>query len=92
MIFAKQFSSTVNPNIHQLNSITPCPDKLLMSLPVLTIGDAVSAIKGLAPKKSPMEMGILPLSLKGVIFVPVLRYIFNMSLKTGTFPSASRNI
>lgn len=51
-LFAKHFSSTVNPYVPQFNDATPCPNNLLlMSILASTIPGVVSAIKELAPKK-----------------------------------------
>ena len=90
-LFAKHFSSIGNPNVPQSNNATLSSENpLLMSIPILTIDDVVSAIKELAPKKSCGEDGIPAFIVKGCsdILAPVLHHIFSMSLITSTFPSA----
>lgn len=59
-----------------------------LSLPKITVDDVSLAIKKLKPNKSKGTDGIPNFIIKGCsnILIPVLTFIFNLSLLTGTYP------
>jgi hypothetical protein len=87
--FSKHFQSVYNsscPRFDTFSFVKHCTENVPLAF--ISDSDVQNAIKRLRPTKSVGLDGIPDFVIKGCskIFVPILRFIFNLSLSQNTFP------
>jgi hypothetical protein len=91
-VFASHFKSVYDTTASKLfsNPVTSFDSVSSDNLSLFTDGDVCRAIRWLKPTKSAGLDGIPGFMIKGCIdiFVPLLNYIFNLSLSQQLFPSS----